>query len=314
MAIPIACRACGTKLAATRDRCPRCRAAVVHDHPANQAATSRRLAQIAAGLVGVFVAGLTGLWLMQDSAPVPRATSAAPADPMAARRQAPAAAPDAAVPDAAAAAATPRAFLDAAGAGTVAYGAGDYGTALARFEEAVQRNPQDAEALSNLGQILVRLNRTAESLPYFERATALNPDRWTYRFNYARALGLLQRWDEAIASYKQAQELFPQDYVTTFNLGLALHQKGDEVAAVEEYRKAIALEPGDASFRMALAISYERMGKKADAAVEYAEYLRLSPEAADADKVRARIAQLAAAPPGPAPTAGRPAAGNAPGA
>ena len=80
--------------------------------------------------------------------------------------------------------------------------------------------------------------------------------------------------------------------MTTFNLALALHKRGDEAAAVEQYQKAITLQPEDASFRKALAISFERLQKPAEAAFAYQEYLRLSPDAADADKVRARITEL----------------------
>jgi Flp pilus assembly protein TadD len=103
---------------------------------------------------------------------------------------------------------------------------------------------------------------------------------------------LLGRWDDAIVDYRQAQQLFPGDYVTTFNLGLALHKKGDEAAAVKTYQQAISLAPEDASFRMALGISLEQLGNRAEAAEAYREYLRLAPSAADADKVRAKIAQL----------------------
>ena len=71
--------------------------------------------------------------------------------------------------------------------------------------------------------------------------------------------------------------------------------KGDDAEAVTEYKKAIALNPGDASFRMALAISYEALQQKSEAAGQYVEYLRLSPLAADAEKVRAKIAQLTGA-------------------
>jgi tetratricopeptide (TPR) repeat protein len=238
-----------------------------------------------------------GLWMVREPDPDEAAMAkAATRDPLAARRQAiapPAGSTARATPDA------ERPFLDAAGKGTVAYTAGDYESSLARYEEAVRQNPQDAESLSNLGQVLVRMQRTAEAIPYFERATTLNPNRWAYRFNLARALGLLQRWDEAIAAYRQAQTLFPDDYATTFNLALTMHKKGDDAGAVAEYKKAIALNPGDASFRMALAISYEALHQKSEAAGQYVEYLRLSPLAADADKVRAKIAQLtgSAAPP-----------------
>ena len=52
------------------------------------------------------------------------------------------------------------------------------------------------------------------------------------------------------------------------------------------------MNPSDASFRLAIGISYERLDRRADAAAAYGEYLRLLPAAPDADRVRARIAQL----------------------
>jgi tetratricopeptide (TPR) repeat protein len=270
--------------------------------PAAEAARSRRLAQISAAIVAVFLLVIGGLWMMREPEPDESAMARQAArDPLAERRQAmarPAGAPVApATPDA------ERPFLDASGKGTVAYSSGDYVSALARYEDAVKQNPQDAESLSNLGQVLVRMQRTAEAIPYFERAAALSPKRWAYRFNLARAQGLLQHWDEAIESYRQAQTLFPDDYATTFNLALTMHKKGDDAGAVAEYKKAIALNPGDASFRMALAISYEALQQKPEAAGQYVEYLRLSPLAADADKVRAKIAQLTSAPAPPPPAA-----------
>ena len=188
-----------------------------------------------------------------------------------------------------------RRFVDAAGAGAIAHSAGDYEGALARYREAIERNPDDAESHSNLGQMLVRLKRPSEALPHFDRAIQLLPGRWTYHFNRARALGLLERWDDAVAGYRRAQEIFPEDYATAFNLGQALHRKGEEAGAVEQYRRAIELDPSDASFRFALGISYERLQKRADAAAAYAEYLRLKPDAPDAEKVRERIASLTSA-------------------
>jgi tetratricopeptide (TPR) repeat protein len=182
--------------------------------------------------------------------------------------------------------------LDASGTAAVAYKQGDFTTALEQYQTAVEKNPQDAESLSNLGQVLVRVGRIDEALPYFDRAIALIPQRWAYHFNRARALALLDRWDDAIASYTEAQRLFPDDYATTFNLGLALHSKGDENGAVREYKKAIALEPNDPSFYMALGISLERLQQPREAAAAYAEYLRTATSAPDAERVKARITQL----------------------
>lgn len=289
----IVCENCGTKLRPGRDRCPRCRAFIKVADPAREAAESRKLAKIAAIMFGAFVAVVGGLWIWRavgTSAAPGLATAPATA---AARRQAPVEVSQQAAP-------LPqvgrdRPFLDAAGAGAAAYQGGDYAAALAQYQAAIEKNPQDADSLSNLGQVLVKMNRPADAIPYLQRAVSLSPDQWTYQFNLARALGLVGRLDESIDGYRHAQQLLPDDYVTTFNLALSLHKKGDEPAAVEQYQKAINLQPDDASFRKALGISFERLQKPADAAAAYQEYLRLSPAAPDADKVRARIAELTGA-------------------
>ena len=285
------CPVCGTKIRADRDRCPKCRTWLVERDPAGAARRSRQLAQWGAGLLGGFALIVSGLWYFNGTDGPAAASTGRPADLFAARRNARQA--DAA-PEPPADTAPERPFLDAPGKGAAAYSNGDFGSALEHYQAALEQNPQDAESLSNLGQVLVRLGRIEEALPYYDRAIALIPDRWAYHFNRARALGLLNRWDEAIGGYRHAQTLFPNDYATTFNLGLALHKKGDEAAAIEAYQQAIALAPEDAQFRLALALSYERLRKNAEAVAAYQEYLRLAPQAGDAERVKARIAALTA--------------------
>jgi Flp pilus assembly protein TadD len=281
------CPHCGAKLSAGRRRCPRCHARLTTQDPGASTASSRRLAQIAAGILAGFVVLLAALWLARD--PEPSAAVAPPTDPFASRRPA---APPIAAPETALQRPDDKAFLDPPGQAAQAYASGDMNAALARYQEAIARNPDDAESFSNLGQVLVRLNRPAEALPHFQRAMALIPDRWAYSFNMARALGVLGRWAEAVAMYRRAQTQFPNDYVTTFNLALALRKQGDLEAAATELEKAIALEPNDATFRIALGMTLEGLKKPTEAAAAYEEALRLAPEAPDADTVRKRIAQL----------------------
>ncbi len=290
----LTCEACGARFAAGHNRCPRCRTKVAVIDPAAVAASSRRLKRIGASVTIVALTGFAGVWLL-----APEAKSSIPVrstvDPLAARR--PAAHPPA--PDRPTAP-KGRPFMDAPAKAYEAYQAGDYEGALKQYQEAVARNPRDAEALSNLGQVLVRLNRSHDALPYFTKAIELNPERWAYVFNRARARALLEQWTESIADYRRAQQLFPSDYATAYNLGLALHRSGDEEAAVVEFQKAIELAPEDGTFRRALGISLERLNRKADAAAAYGEYLKLTPNAADADAVRERIARLTGVP-APAP-------------
>ena len=307
MSEAVACPSCGAKLRPGHDRCPRCRVWLIERDPEAQAARSKHFSRVIAGLVGTFLIVVAALWLVSEPAPSAKTHTSAQ-DPLAGRRKAARTASVAPAPPVAESAAS-RPFIEPSGVAASAYATGNYQSALEQYQAAIDKNPDDAEALSNMGQVLVRMGKPLEALPHFERAITLLPNRWAYRFNYARALGLANRWDEAIASYRQAQSLLPDDYATTFNLALALHKKGDDDGAIPEYLKAIALAPEDASFRLALAISYEKLRRNAEAAAAYEEYLRLAPQAGDAARVRDRIAVLTGAVPPAAATPGQPSGG-----
>lgn len=189
----------------------------------------------------------------------------------------------------------PMTTFEAMRRGATAFKAGNFDGARAAYEQAIARNPDDAEALNNLGQSLVRLNRVSEAVPRFERAVVLSPNKSPFHFNLAHAVGLLGQWDRAIAEYRTAVRLFPDDYVAQYNLGSALHKKGDDQAAIPEFQRAIELAPGEASFHLSLGTSLEQVGRAADAAREYEIYLEMAPTAPDAEKLRAHVRALATA-------------------
>jgi tetratricopeptide (TPR) repeat protein len=171
-------------------------------------------------------------------------------------------------------------------------GAADLNAALAHYQDAIARNPADADSFSSLGQVLLRLDRPADALPHLERAMELKPDTWAFTVNTGRALGALGRWHDAAAMYRRAQALLPDDAGTTFKLAEALRERGDVDAAVAEFQKAIALDPKDATFRIALGRALESMGKLVEAAAAYEEGVTLAPDGPEADTIRKRIAQL----------------------
>lgn len=201
-------------------------------------------------------------------------------------------------------------FLDPAAEGRIAYQHGDYDEALQHFEEEIARRPTDPEAHNNAGQVLVRLGRPAEAVPYLAKAVALDPERWAYRFNLARGHGALGHWNLAAAEYEEAARVMPGDYATLFNLAQALHRAGREDEAVARYHEAIDLQPDDPTFHLALAVSEEKRTRLPEAVAAYRRYLEMDPQAKDAPGVRARADRLetaaAAAAPVP-PAAVRPA-------
>lgn len=302
----VICPNCGAKVRADRARCARCRAVfAAPPDPKVAAVLSRRLQKAAVLLVALCVLVVGVVWLRRDPPLAAVSPTSVAVDPLAARRPSVPAPALASASTAKTPAPVERPFLDPAASGGLAYAGGDYASALARYQAAVEKNPQDAESWSNLGQVLVRLNRAPEAIPALQQAIAIVPDRWAYQFNLARAFGQTSRWEDAVASYRRAQSLFPDDDVTAFNLALALEKKGDVLLAVKEYQNAIRLAPEDAAFRMALGGSLERQGNASEAAAAFKEYLRLSPSAPDADRVRAKIAQLSGSAAAPVPSVSR---------
>jgi cytochrome c-type biogenesis protein CcmH/NrfG len=105
---------------------------------------------------------------------------------------------------------------------------------------------QDAEALNNQGQVLVRSGRAGDAIEYFDRAIALAGERWAYHFNRAKAHADLRDWPKAIDGYREALRLFPEDYATQFNLARALDAAARPEEAVASYRRYLELNPDDA--------------------------------------------------------------------
>jgi len=187
--------------------------------------------------------------------------------------------------------------------GIAAFNSGDLASAEAKLKAAVEADGQNAEMLNNLGQVLVKAGKAREAIPYFDRAIAIADGVWAYHFNRARAYALVQDWEKAIAGYNNAVRLFPGDYATHFNLAKAREASGDLPGAVESYGKAAELAPGQGEFQLWYGRALDRSGRQKDAAAAYRKFLELEPDAPQAEKVKARLAQLGDSPAGTPPRA-----------
>jgi tetratricopeptide (TPR) repeat protein len=282
---PVTCGACGAKVREDRARCLRCGAAVVAVPTPPQHVSIRAVASvagvIAVAAVSIFIAG-------RPADPVPlAAVAAAGAGPVTAAAASPApSVPNQQVID------PTMASMDASRAGLAAYNGGDVAGSIERFMAAVDADPDGADGLNNLGQALVRVGRTREAIPYFDRAIVASDAVWAYHFNRARAYAELTQWGRAVAGYRDAARLFPEDYVTAFNLAKALQSDGDLSGAIAQFERAIVLAPGESDFHLSHAFALETAQRPRDAAAAYRRYLELEESAPQAEKIKARIAQL----------------------
>jgi tetratricopeptide (TPR) repeat protein len=292
---PVTCAACGAKVREDRARCLRC-GAPMRPQPAPPRRVSTSTLGIVAGIVAV--GGLV-TWLMVDSAP--EAAPAAPVVRQAAAAPAAADRPESTVWEPSRRADQERFFdsMEDSRRGPAAYNRGDLTASVEPFRAAVEADPENADALNNYGQVLVRTGRPRDAIPYFDRAIAASADVWGYHFNRARAYAQVQEWREAIAGYREAARLFPEDYVTQFNLAKALEANGELAPASEAYARAIALAPSEPDFHLSHAHVLELAKRPAEAVAAYQRYLELQENAPQAEKIKARIAALTAAASGP---------------
>ena len=146
------------------------------------------------------------------------------------------------------------------GANHLKKGSTDKGIASLRL--ALQRDPDDACALFNLGMALGDGDHSGEALELLQRIVTLEPD---YPGGWV-ALGVAQarsgQWDGAIHSFREAVTRDPQDAFARKNLGAALSQTGQLAEARDHLKAAVVLLPSDAQALLNLAMNLEQSGER----------------------------------------------------
>ncbi|HLK25630.1 MAG TPA: tetratricopeptide repeat protein [Caulobacteraceae bacterium] len=115
--------------------------------------------------------------------------------------------------------------------------------AAALYEQILDLDPENAEALRNLASIALQKGRFELALGLSDQALKLKPDSPEALSNRGAALHNLRRFDEAIASLDAAIALDPENGRTYADRSLAFKAAGQLEAALDSADRAIALEP-----------------------------------------------------------------------
>jgi tetratricopeptide (TPR) repeat protein len=128
-------------------------------------------------------------------------------------------------------------------AALAAHARGDLDEAERRYLELLAAQPDQFDALHNLGHVRVLQGRHREAVDCFERALQRRPDAATTHNMLASALRGAGRYDEAVAHCRRALELrpdYPQAHHDLGRLLLGLGRLDEARASIEA---AIALSP-----------------------------------------------------------------------
>jgi len=150
-------------------------------------------------------------------------------------------------------------------AGNEFFRAGDTDNAIQEYNNALQINPDNAEAHLKLGFLLYNAKRMAqEGMAHYQKALQLDPGNPRIHHDLGMALLHQGQLDGAIEHLSQALRLMPDGLDEQYNavdmncnLGLALLYKGNIADAVTYFSTAIHLDPNrpDAHYRLALALA-----------------------------------------------------------
>lgn len=103
---------------------------------------------------------------------------------------------------------------------------GDLDLATSLLERVVADQPNNAQAVNNLGNVLLEAGRADEAIRHLEGAAQLAPDEAQVWVNLGRAHALNEDFDKAISSFQRGRSLKPDNKEINFELGKSMLRHG----------------------------------------------------------------------------------------
>jgi len=156
------------------------------------------------------------------------------------------------------------------------------------YLDALQRDPQCADAWHLIGVLMQQLGGAEASIQFIARAIELSPRQAMYYANLGTALHALKRLEEAAHMYRQALMLDPSFVDAACNLGNTLFQLERDDQAAQAYAEAIAIAPADGRAWYGLGQMFFALERDSEALDAFQHAVDASPADADARFALAR--------------------------
>lgn len=111
---------------------------------------------------------------------------------------------------------------------------GNYESALANFENAIDRNPARVEAWIQVGFCKVKQGKNSDAVRAFQQAIRLRPNSVEAHNKLGDAYYYAGNYPKAVESYKEAARIQPRMAEAFYNLGMAYLELGDRAAAAAQ--------------------------------------------------------------------------------
>jgi tetratricopeptide (TPR) repeat protein len=179
--------------------------------------------------------------------------------------------------------------------GVAASRAGDYDTAIAKFNAAAASLPTCADCYYNIGVSYMQKKDEKQAEEAWKKALELKPDYGEAATALATLYNNQKRFDEAAAMGAKAAATTGgagggADAI--YNQGIILWNQGKVAEAKTKFEEALTADPNhaDSHYQMGMALLNE--GKLPDAVGAFEKYLSLAPTGQFAAQAKAMVAQL----------------------
>lgn len=124
-----------------------------------------------------------------------------------------------------------------------AHRGGQFADAERLYRLVLEKDPDDPNALTNIGTLCFQRGQMDEGIAHLERSLAVKPAQPHALSNLANALTMMQRFEAAKEVCLKAIVLQPDNAEAHNNLGNIRRELGDNDGALEAYEQAFALNP-----------------------------------------------------------------------
>jgi len=155
--------------------------------------------------------------------------------------------------------------------GSFYFSNGQINEAYAEFQKAVMLNPNNKQALNQLGYISALFQKYDDAIMYYKRAISVDPDYAEAMNNLGVVYIEIKNWDEAIAYFKNALKnpLYRSPEKAYSSMGYAYYQKGEYTLAEKYVKDALIRNPSYPIANYTLGLVYVKHGNDDAAIAEF---------------------------------------------
>ena len=147
-----------------------------------------------------------------------------------------------------------------------------------KYREILGKNPNDVNALVNLGIVLNEQEQYQEAVTFFQKALKFVPEDEQVLHELSFALAIQDKLEEAEEIYRKILKINPKKTSILFNLALVLYKKQNLTEAEEIYLQLVEMQPDDSSTWLNLGVVQYDLNKLDEAEQAYRKALELKPK------------------------------------